>query len=84
MERTIIRYEADLARHEVKKIVRRQFEDVEGTAGWITTDREVHYLSDAARERACLDAERTRHNQLRADYVAWIAELDAAIAALEV
>mgnify|MGYP001462539506 CR=1 FL=1 len=82
MERTVIHYEADAANHAVKKIIRRQREDIEGTAGWVTTDREVHLLTDASRERAYLDAERIRHNQLRADYVAWIAELDAAVTAL--
>ena len=82
MERTVIRYEADLVRHEVKKIVRRQREDIEGTAGWVTTDREVSFLDQPAIERAHLEAERVRHNQLRADYVAWVAEIDAAIAAL--
>ena len=82
MERTIIRYEADTAAHTVKKIVRRQREDIEGSAGWVTTEREVTFLDKPAIERARLEAERVRHNQLRADYVAWIAEIDAAIAAL--
>ena len=83
MERNVTGYHADLTARVVKRTIRHQFED-DDTGLWVTMKPREIKTVDPITERVALDAERQRYNQLRLDYLDYIAQLDAAVAALGV
>lgn len=81
IQRTVVRYEADLVANKVLKVARNQVM-LDETNDWATVKPKLITVINPDEERAMLDGQRAAANKLRQEKVDAIAELDAVVATL--